>query len=412
MDLLLPFKFSLRVVSAAAALAVVAVAFVNYHYTSHLPPYEDISGPLSFLELISEFKYIAPGLLVICFASDLRDLIVFLLYRRGGEVGDFGLKLTEEFAKISGLKEYSNEELMIATNSFANDRILGRGGFGIVYKGHVGDASTPVAIKMMNPNSHQGIKEYMSEVKSLSQLRHKNLVQLEGYCHEANRFALVYEFIGGGSLEDHLFKPEKFLEWGKRYEIARGLASALHYLHEEYHDHECVIHRDIKSSNIMLTEKFVAKLGDFGLARLVDHARGQKTTEKMGTLGYAAPEYHRTGKASKQSDIYSFGVVLLEIVCGRRAVFSLHGDLQNLVEWVWKHYGRWSWSWRRNFLLVVDERLRKDFVKKQAEALLIVGLWCTQPDAGSRPSTEEAMAVLNLKAKHPKLPSKMPSFNI
>ncbi|XP_039168249.1 L-type lectin-domain containing receptor kinase IX.1-like [Eucalyptus grandis] len=331
---------------------------------------------------------------------------------RGGGEGDDNTNLTEEFAKLIGPKKFSYEELMIATGSFAKDRILGIGGFGIVYEGHVG-ACTRVAVKIINPDSQQGIKEYISEVKSLSQLRHRNLVQLIGYCHEANKFILVYEFIRGGSLEDHLFKGKPLLTWERRYNIALGLASALHYLHNQCH--QCVIHRDIKSSNTMLNEKFVAKLGDFGLARLVDHARGRKTTLVIGTPGYVAPEYHRTGETSMESDIYSFGVVLLEIVCGRRVFDSeLAEQGQGLVQWVWKRYGCRSWigRWRRNFLRAVDKRLGKDFDKRQAEFLMIAGLWCAHPDARYRPSIEEAIAVLNLKAEPPKLPSKMPSFNI
>ncbi|KAK3429196.1 hypothetical protein EUGRSUZ_E00608 [Eucalyptus grandis] len=332
---------------------------------------------------------------------------------RGIGEGDDNTNLTEEFAKLIGPKKFSYEELMIATGAFANDRILGIGGFGIVYEGHVGNACTRVAIKVINPDSHQGIKEYISEVKSLSQLRHRNLVQLIGYYHKANKFILVYEYIGGGSLEDHLFKGRSLLTWEMRYNIVLGLASALHYLHNQCD--QCVIHRDIKSSNTMLDEKFVAKLGDFGLARLVDHARGRKATQVIGTLGYVAPEYHQTGEASMESDIYSFGVVLLEIVCGRRVLDSeLAEEGPGLVQWVWKHYGCRSWRgrWRRNFLRAVDKRLGKDFDKRQAEFLMIVGLWCAHPDARYRPSIEEAIAVLNLKAEPPKLPSKMPSFNI
>ncbi|KAF8027620.1 hypothetical protein BT93_E0511 [Corymbia citriodora subsp. variegata] len=311
-------------------------------------------------------------------------------------------------------QKFCYEELMIMTNSFADDRILGRGGFGIVYEGHVEDAGTRVSVKIINPDSHQGKNEYVSEVKSLSQLRHKNLVQLIGYCHEANKFVLVYEFIGGGSLEDHLFRGRPQLTWERRYKIALGLALSLHYLHEQCN--QCVIHRDIKSSNIMLDEKLEAKLGDFGLARLVDHTRGQKTTEKIGTLGYAAPEYCETGKASKESDVYSFGVVLLEIVCGRSAVDSARAEQvpNALVNWSWSWRGRriWRGCWRRNLLLAVEERLGKDFDKKQAEALMITGLWCVHPIAASRPSIEGAMAVLNLKAEPPKLPPKMPSYEI
>ncbi|KAK3429178.1 hypothetical protein EUGRSUZ_E00586 [Eucalyptus grandis] len=261
-------------------------------------------------------------------------------------------------------------------------KILGKGGFGVVYEGHLRDARTQVAVKIINSDSHQGIKEYKSEVMTLGQLRHRNLTPLTGYCHEANKFILVYEFMREGSLEDHLFKGRSLLTWERRYNIALGLASAVYYLHEQCD--QCVIHRDIKSSNTMLDEKFNAKLGDFGLARLVDHARGPKTTELIGTRGYVAPEYYIYGS-------------------GRRVIDS-NRDPIGLVEWLWKQYGP------KKLVHAVDERLGKDFDKKQAEALMIAGLWCAHPIATSRPSIEEAMAVLNLKAKAKlhKLPLKMP----
>ncbi|XP_056173620.1 L-type lectin-domain containing receptor kinase IX.2-like [Syzygium oleosum] len=315
--------------------------------------------------------------------------------QRGGQGGNRSANLTEEFEKLSGTKKFSYKELMIATDSFARDRILGEGGFGIVYKGHIGGARKRVAVKKLKSGSHRGIKEYISEVKSLSQLRHRNLVQLIGYYHKANEFVLVYEFMSRGSLEDNLFKGRPLLTWERRYNIALGLASAVHYLHKQCN--QCVIHRDIKSSNIMLNKRFEAKLGDFGLARLVDHTGGpklhQKATEVIRTLGYMAPEYYRMGETSTESDVYSFGVVLLEIVCGRRVI----EDEGHLVEWVREQYGRGK--------LPVDSKLGRDFDKKQVKALMIAGLWCAHPNVSHRPSIEEAMAVLNLRADLSNLPS-------
>ncbi|XP_010055629.2 uncharacterized protein LOC104443801 [Eucalyptus grandis] len=317
---------------------------------------------------------------------------------RGAEEGGHRLKLTVELEMFNGPTKFSYEELMIAT---ADRKILGKGGFGVVYEGCIGKAHTPVAVKLINSHSHQGLKEYTSEVMTLGQLSHKNLVPLIGYCHEEDKFILVYEFMSEGNLEDHLFKGRSLLTWERRYKIAQGLASALHYLQKQCR--QCVIHRDIKSSNIMLDEEFEAKLGDFGLARLGDHARGSQTTELMGTMGYVAPEYCVTGKATEETDIYSFGLVLLELGSGRR-VIDLKRDPIGLAEWLRKHYGP------KKLVNAVDERLGKDFDKKQAEALLTVGLWCAHPIADSRPSIEEAMAVLNLKAKAKlrELPSKMP----
>lgn len=308
---------------------------------------------------------------------------------------------TEESANHGGPQKFSYEELRMATNSFANDQKLGEGASGIVYKGHIGEARTPVAVKKIISGAHQGITDYISEVISMSQLSHENLVTLIGYCHAANILALVYEFVGGGNLYDHLFKRSSLLTWERRYNIALGLASALCYLHKKRP--HCVIHRDIKSSNVMLNEAFIVKLGDFGLAKLGHHNREQRTTRVVGTPGYWDPEYHQTRKASKESDIYSFGVVLLEIVRGRRAV-DLKRDPENLVVWVWEQYGP------TKLLDAVDTRLGRNFDKKQAKALMIAGLWCAHPVARSRPSIETAMDVLNLKAEPPKLPRKMPAY--
>ncbi|XP_039169206.1 L-type lectin-domain containing receptor kinase IX.1-like [Eucalyptus grandis] len=310
---------------------------------------------------------------------------------RRREEGSLSAKLTEEFEKLSATKKFSFEELMIATNSFARDRILGEGDSGIVYKGHMGGARTVVAVKKIKSGSRQGIKEYISEVKSLSQLRHRNLVQLIGYCHKANEFILVYEFMRGGSLEDHLFKGRPLLTWERRYNISLGLASAVHYLHKQCN--QCVIHRDITSCNTMLDEKFEAKLGDFGFAKLVDHAGELKATDVVGTTGYVALENHQMSEASKEFDIYNFGVVLLEIVCGRRVI----EDQCHVVVWVREQYGRGK--------LPVDSKLGKNFSKKQAKALMIAGLWCAHPDVRCRPSIEAAMAVLNLRADLSNLPS-------
>lgn len=168
--------------------------------------------------------------------------------------------------------------------------------------------------------SKQGKKEYIAEVKIISKLRHKNLVQLIGWCHEKGEFLLIYEFMPNGSLDSHLFGGQNPLSWALRYKIALGLASALLYLHEEWE--QSIIHRDIKSSNVMLDSNFNARLGDFGLARLMDQEFGIKTTRPAGTFGYMAPEYVSKGKASKASDVYSFGVVALEIACGRRSIES------------------------------------------------------------------------------------------
>lgn len=192
------------------------------------------------------------------------------------------------------------------------------------------------------------------------------------------------------------------LTWEVRYKIVQGLASGLLYLHEEWE--QCVVHRDIKSSNIMLDSEFNAKLGDFGLARLVDHGKGSQTTVLAGTMGYMAPECAMTGKASRESDVYSFGIVALEIACGRKPINpkASNEDQVSMVQWVWELYGEGK------LLEAVDPRLCGDFNKTQMERLMIVGLSCAHPDEHLRPSIRQALHVLNFDAPLPILPSKMP----
>ncbi|KAJ7953491.1 putative Kinase [Quillaja saponaria] len=306
--------------------------------------------------------------------------------------------INDDLERGVGPKRFSYRDLVLATNNFSSERKLGQGGFGAVYRGYLVDVDMAVAVKKISRGSRQGKKEYITEVKIISRLRHRNLVQLIGWCHDRGEFHLVYEYMPNGSLDYHLFGNRTPLSWALRHRISLGLASALLYLHEEWE--QCVVHRDIKSSNIMLDSSFNVKLGDFGLARLMDHELGPQTTGLAGTLGYLAPEYVTTGRASKESDVYSFGVVALEIATGKKSIDPMEN--KGLVEWVWNHYGRGE------LLLAVDKRLQLEFVEKQVECLIIVGLWCAHPDQNRRPSIRQAIQVLNFEATMPNLPSSMP----
>ncbi|PRQ31121.1 putative protein kinase RLK-Pelle-L-LEC family [Rosa chinensis] len=282
----------------------------------------------------------------------------------------------------------------------AGEKKLGEGGFGRVYRGCIKDLDSYVAVKKISRGSKQGLKEYAAEVSIISRLRHRNLVQLIGWCHE-KKLLLVYEYMPNGSLDAHLFKEESMLTWEVRYKIANGLAAGLLYLHQEWE--QCVLHRDIKSSNVMLDSNFNAKLGDFGLARLVDHGKMSQTTIVAGTMGYMAMEYVTTGKASKQTDVYSFGVVALEIACGRKPIDSRYEEKQiNMVKWVWELYGDGK------IIEAADPKLRGEFDVKQMECLLMVGLWCAHPDYNFRPLIQQAIQVLNFEVPLPVLPPKMP----
>nr|WAU86949.1 birch protein [Betula platyphylla] len=310
--------------------------------------------------------------------------------------------INDDLKGEAGPRKFSYNELVSATYNFSNERKLGQGGFGAVYKGYLTDL-TPIAVKKISRESKQGKKEYITEVKIINRLRHRNLLQLIGWSHDdKGEFLLVYEFMPNGSLDAHLFGKRSPLPWAVRYKISLGLASALLYLHEEWE--QCVVHRDIKSSNVMLDSSFGVKLGDFGLARLIDHELGPQTTRLAGTLGYMAPEYISTGRASKESDVYSFGVVALEIATGRRSghPMELEDSDVGLVRWVWNFYGR------GDLLLAVDGKLQMDFDEKQIERLMIVGLWCAHPDPSFRASIRQAIQILNFEATMPNLPTNMP----
>ena len=293
-------------------------------------------------------------------------------------------------------KKFSYQELVAATGGFANDRRLGQGGSCEVYRGTLGALYRPVAVKRIFTESQHCQSLFINEVKIISRLIHRNLVQFIGWCHEQGEFLLVYKHMPNGSLDNHLFGNGEILPWNLRYKIALGLASALHYLHEEAEN--CVLHRDIKSANVLLDADFSAKLGDFGLAELLDPQLRIHSTGVVGTYGYLAPEYVNEGKASKASDVFSFGVVALEIACGRRTYQD--GEFHvSLVRWIWQLY------LEGDILKAVDERLSltMSFNRDEMERLLIIGLWCTHSNYKERPKTEQVIKVLQLEAPLPEL---------
>jgi len=239
----------------------------------------------------------------------------------------------------SNLHVFTIAELRAVTRDFSMTNFIGEGGFGPVYKGYVDDKTKPglraqpVAVKLLDLEGSQGHTEWLTEVIFLGQLRHPHLVKLIGYCYEDEHRLLVYEFMTRGSLEKHLFKKyAASLPWSTRLKIAIGAAKGLAFLHEA---EKPVIYRDFKTSNILLDSDFKAKLSDFGLAK--DGPEDDEThvsTRVMGTQGYAAPEYIMTGHLTAKSDVYGYGVVLLELLTGRRSVDKSRPPReQSLVEW-------------------------------------------------------------------------------
>ncbi|CAM0948994.1 unnamed protein product [Alopecurus aequalis] len=311
----------------------------------------------------------------------------------------------DELEQGTGPRRFRYDELAAATHGFSSGNKLGEGGFGSVYRGFLKDMNLYITVKKVSKSSRQGWKEFVSEVKIISRLRHRNLVQLLGWFNsgDSGDLLLVYELMPNGSLDAHLYKPDHLLPWTVRYEVALGLGSALMYLHQD--TEQCVVHRDVKPSNIMLDASFNAKLGDFGLARFVCDGRDSLTTGAAGTLGYMDPKCVLSGTASKESDVYSFGVVLLEIACCRRPAVARDDDegvFIHLLQWVWEAYGGGT------ILEAADARLDGKFDEQEMERVMVVGLWCGHPDPGMRPSIRQAISVMRLEAPLPSLPAKMP----
>ncbi|KAL0886854.1 hypothetical protein Bca101_010837 [Brassica carinata] len=322
-----------------------------------------------------------------------------------------GVKAEKELKTelITGLRGFSYRELYAATKGFHSTRVIGRGAFGNVYRAMFVSSGTISAVKRSRHNTTEGRTEFLAELSIIACLRHKNLVQLQGWCNEKGELLLVYEFMPNGSLDKILYQESETgavsLDWSHRLNIAIGLASALSYLH-----HECeqqVVHRDIKASNIMLDINFNARLGDFGLARLTEHDKSPISTLTAGTMGYLAPEYLQYGTATEKTDAFSYGVVILEIACGRRPIDKEPENQKtvNLVDWVWRLHSE------GRVLEAVDERLKGEFDEEMMQKLLLVGLKCAHPDSNERPSMRRVLQILNNEVEPSPVPKMKPTLS-
>ncbi|KAL5779191.1 hypothetical protein ACOSQ2_009928 [Xanthoceras sorbifolium] len=294
-----------------------------------------------------------------------------------------------------------------ATLGFNRNRIVGQGASATVYKGSLPSGGA-VAVKRFNKvNQFECTRNpFSTEFGTMvGCLRHKNLVQLQGWCCEGTELVLVYEYLPNGSLDRILHNcssSANLLSWEKRVNILLGVASALTYLHEECERQ--IIHRDVKTCNIMLDADFNAKLGDFGLAEVYEHSCiSREATIPAGTMGYLAPEYVYSGVPTQKTDVYSFGVVILEVATGRRPVDN---DGVVIVDWVWN-------QWENGKLHeAADFRLRGRFDLLEIERMLMVGLSCVHPDHEKRPTVKQAARILRGEAPLPLLPPKKPTVNI
>ncbi|XP_028127343.1 probable serine/threonine-protein kinase PIX13 isoform X2 [Camellia sinensis] len=313
------------------------------------------------------------------------------------------------------LRIFSFAELKNATRNFRTDTVLGEGGFGKVYKGWLEEkviskngSGSVVAVKKLNSESMQGFQEWQSEVNFLGRLSHPNLVKLLGYCWEDKELLLVYEFMQKGSLENHLFgrgSAVQPLPWDIRLKILIGAAQGLAFLHTS---DKQVIYRDFKASNILLDGSYNAKISDFGLAKLGPSAsQSHVTTRVMGTSGYAAPEYVATGHLYVKSDVYGFGVVLVEMLTSLRAVDQNRPSGQhNLVDWVKPYL-----TDRRKLKNIMDSRLEGKYPSKAALQIAQLALNCLGTEPKTRPSMKEVLQTLeridagNEKPKEPRINS-------
>ncbi|KAG0487734.1 hypothetical protein HPP92_009829 [Vanilla planifolia] len=302
-----------------------------------------------------------------------------------------------EFSQLGWGHWFTLRDLEISTNHFSKENIIGDGGYGVVYRGWLING-IPVAIKRLLNNLGQAEKEFRVEVEAIGHVRHKNLVRLLGYCVEGTQRMLVYEYVNNGNLEQWLhgaLRQQGSLTWDARLKILLGTAKALAYLHEAIEPK--VVHRDIKSSNILIDEDFNAKVSDFGLAKLLGTGKSHVTTRVMGTFGYVAPEYANTGLLNEKSDVYSFGVVLLEAITGRDPVdYGRPANEVNLVDWLKMMVGS------RRSEEVIDPSIDIKPSTRALKRVLLTALRCVDPDSEKRPKMGQVVRMLESEDPMPR----------
>ncbi|CAL9092027.1 unnamed protein product [Musa acuminata var. zebrina] len=294
-------------------------------------------------------------------------------------------------------KVFRYEMLVAATRNFNPKQKLGEGGFGPVFKGRLEDGRD-VAVKRLGRGSRQGAREFENEAMLLSRVQHKNVVNLYGYCAHDDDKLLVYEYIPNESLDKLLFSEgeaegngsQMQLDWKRRYQVIVGVARGLLYLHEGAHT--AIIHRDIKASNILLDNRWVPKIADFGMARLFPEDQTHVNTRVAGTNGYMAPEYVMHGSLSTKADVFSFGVLVLELISGRKnSAFSPLPDPEanSLLEWAWKLYKKGQ------RLELLDPAVASTADAEQVALCVQIGLLCTQSDPKLRPDMKRVVIILS-----------------
>ncbi|XP_027931030.1 cold-responsive protein kinase 1-like [Vigna unguiculata] len=308
--------------------------------------------------------------------------------------------------ELKGPVNYKYNDLKAATKKFSAENKLGEGGFGDVYKGTLKNGKVVAVKKLVLGKSSKMEDDFEGEVKLISNVHHRNLVRLLGCCSKGQERILVYEYMANSSLDKFLFGNRKgSLNWKQRYDIILGTARGLAYLHEEFH--VSIIHRDIKTSNILLDDDLQPKIADFGLARLLPEDRSHLSTRFAGTLGYTAPEYAIIGQLSEKADTYSYGIVVLEIVSGQKST-EVKGDddgHEYLLQRTWKLYERGM------HLELLDKAIDpNDYDADDVKKIIEIALLCTQASAATRPTMSEVVVLLKSKSLVENLRPTMPVF--
>ncbi|XP_042391851.1 putative serine/threonine-protein kinase [Zingiber officinale] len=294
-----------------------------------------------------------------------------------------------EFNGNSTWRIFTYKELYSATDGFSDDNLLGEGGFGSVYLGKTSDG-LQIAVKKLKSMSSKAEMEFAVEVEVLARVRHKNLLGLRGYCAAVDQRLIVYDYMPNLSLLSHLhgqFSGKVRLDWARRMNVILGSAEALVYLHHEVTPH--IIHRDIKASNVLLDADFEPLVADFGFAKLIPEGVSHMTTRVKGTLGYLAPEYAMWGRVSGGCDVYSFGILLLEVVSGRKPIERLPGGAKRTItEWAEPMIAR------GRIRELADPRLRGGFDEAELRRVVEAAVMCVQGEADQRPDMREVVQIL------------------
>ncbi|CAL9245737.1 unnamed protein product [Arabidopsis halleri] len=319
-------------------------------------------------------------------AAFVASWIGFVFYLRHKKVKG----VLEEWEIQYGPHRFAYKELFNATKGFKEKQLLGKGGFGQVYKGTLPGSDAEIAVKRTSHDSRQGMSEFLAEISTIGRLRHPNLVRLLGYCRHKENLYLVYDFMPNGSLDKYLNRNEnqERLTWEQRFKIIKDVATALLHLHQEWV--QVIIHRDIKPANVLIDQEMNARLGDFGLAKLYDQGFDPETSKVAGTFGYIAPEFLRTGRATTSTDAYAFGLVMLEVVCGRRLIERRAQENEEyLVDWILE-------LWENGKIFdAAEESIRQEENRGQLELVLKLGVLCSHQAASIRPAMSAVMRILN-----------------